>query len=173
MSRRFSHRTFFERTPNALLARYFQKRHRILREVRFERLEETEIDTILFSYWALPGALQSAIAVELRALDAMACSEGVAALVEQAEAQGDTELPMRLSELEGFHGQVLWTFLERPRYWDDAIRNHNSCSLSSVRCGPRGDLLELPAAAVQAAFGPTYRRSSLCLSSSRVSTTSA
>jgi hypothetical protein len=154
MSRRFSHRTFFDSTPNALIARFFQRRHQILRGVRFERLEESEIDTILFSYLALPERVRSAIDAEFRALDAMACDEGVSALIAQADAQGDTEFPIRLSELEGFHSQVLWTFLERPRYWDAAARSRKAHRLSSTPCGQCEDSLELAPDFVPGGYRP-------------------
>ncbi len=46
MAGQYSHLQFFRRTPNALLARYFREKHSVLQEIGFERLKETEIESI-------------------------------------------------------------------------------------------------------------------------------
>jgi hypothetical protein len=44
MAGQYSHLQFFRRTPNALLARYFQERHGVLQEIAFDNLKEIEVE---------------------------------------------------------------------------------------------------------------------------------
>ena len=46
MAGQYSHLQFFRRTPNALLARYFQENHSVLKEIAFDKLKETEVEPI-------------------------------------------------------------------------------------------------------------------------------
>ena len=46
MAGQYSHLQFFRRTPNALLARYFQEKHGVLKEIAFDKLKETGVEPI-------------------------------------------------------------------------------------------------------------------------------
>ena len=46
MARQYSHTQFFRQTPNALLARYFQQHHQVIKELDFDKLKESDITPI-------------------------------------------------------------------------------------------------------------------------------
>lgn len=73
MARQYSHRQFFRRTPNTLLARYFQERHKVLQDLDFEKLGENEAETLFEAIKALPPDIQARIEAECLEIDAMAC----------------------------------------------------------------------------------------------------
>ena len=47
----------------------------------------------------------------------MACQGGITALTDEAGFYKDTDFPIALAAVEGFHGKALWTFLDHNNYW--------------------------------------------------------
>ncbi len=79
----------FRRTPNALLARYFQEKHGVLKEIAFDKLKETEVEPIFQAVTALPDDKQAQIEAECQDIEGMACQGGVMALTDDADFHGD------------------------------------------------------------------------------------
>ena len=117
MSSQYSHTRFFRLTPNALLARYFQQHHQVIQELAFDKLKESDITPIFEAFKTLPEEKQTTLEAELQDIDSMACQGGITALTDEAAFYKDTNFPISLASIEGFHGKALWTFLEHKDYW--------------------------------------------------------
>ncbi|MFQ5443582.1 MAG: hypothetical protein ACE5EK_03085 [Nitrospinales bacterium] len=144
MARQYSHRQFFRQVPNNLLGRYFHEKHDILQEIAFDQLKETEVEPIFQAFTALPFEQQSEIEAEFQDIDTMSCQGGVTALTDEADYHGDQEFPEALAKIEGFHGKVMWTFLEHPKYWAGATLFLHSDNISDSLWKKRNDLPHLP-----------------------------
>ena len=85
MARDFSPITFFQRTPNALLGRYFQKKHGVLTEIDFDELAENSqtAETIFQAVSQLPEQKLKQIEAECQEIEDMAHQAGVTALINQ------------------------------------------------------------------------------------------
>ena len=117
MARQYSHTQFFRQAPNALLARYFQQHHQIIKELAFDKLKEFDIAPIFEAFKTLPEEKQAALEAELQDIDSMACQGGIAALTDEAAFYKDNDFPKTLASIDGFHGKALWTFLDHNNYW--------------------------------------------------------
>jgi hypothetical protein len=114
MAGQYSHLQFFRRTPNALLARYFQERHGVLKEIAFDKLKETEAEPIFQAVTALPDDKQAEIEAECQDIEGMACQGGVTALTDEADFHVDKAFPAAVSKIDGFHGAAMWAFIDHP-----------------------------------------------------------
>lgn len=144
MAGQYSHLQFFRRTPNVLLARYFQQKHGVLREIPFDRLKETNVAPIFHALTALPDEKQAEIEAECQDIDAMACQGGVIALTDEADFHEDKAFPAAISKIGGFHEAVMWAFLEHPRYWTGATRFLQADNIAESFWKKRNDLPHLP-----------------------------
>jgi hypothetical protein len=93
MARQYSHTQFFRQTPNALLARYFQQHHQVIKELDFDKLKESDITPIFEAFKTLPEEKQAALKAELQDIDSMACQGGITALTDEAGFYKDTDFP--------------------------------------------------------------------------------
>jgi len=144
MAGQYSHLQFYRRTLNALLARYFQERHGVLQEIAFDKLKEMEVESIFQGFTALPDDKQAQIEAECQDIDAMACQGGVTALADEADYHQDKAFPEAISKIDGFHGAVMWSFLEYPTYWVGATMFLHSDNISESLWKKRNDLPHLP-----------------------------
>lgn len=144
MAGQYSPLQFFRRTPNALLARYFQKRHGVLKEIAFDKLKEMEVESIFQGLMALPDDKQAQIETECQDIDAMACQGGVTALTDEAHFHQDITFAETISKIDCFHGAVMWAFLEHPGYWTGATLFLHSDNISESLWKKRNDLPHLP-----------------------------
>ena len=144
MAGQYSHLQFFRRTPNALLARYFHEKHGVLQEIAFDKLKETEVDPIFRGFTVLPDDKQAQIEAECQDIDAMACQGGVTALTDEAEFHHDNAFPAAISKIDGFHGAVMWAFLEHTNYWTGATLLLQADNISESLWEKRSDLPHLP-----------------------------
>lgn len=143
MARQYSPTQFFRRVPNRLLGRYFKEKHRILHEIPFEKLKENEIDTIFHAFTNLPPAMQTKIEAECQEIDEMACQGGVTALTDEAAFHQDAAFPEGLSEIGGFHGKIMWAFLNHPAYWAGATLFLHADNIAEASWKKRNDLPRL------------------------------
>ena len=120
MAGQYSHVQFFRRTPNALLARYFQEKHGVLKEIACDMLKETEVEPIFQAVTALPDDKQAQIEAECQDIEGLACHGGVTALTDEADFHGDDAFPAAVSKFDGFHGAAMWAFLDHKLYWEGA-----------------------------------------------------
>ena len=143
MAGQYSHLQFFRRTPNALLARYFLEKHSVLQDISFEKLKETDVEPIFQGLTALPDDKQAQIEAECQDIDAMACQGGVRALADEADFHQDKAFPAAMSKIDGFHGAVMWAFLEHPSYWTGATLFLQADNISESLWKKRNDLPHL------------------------------
>jgi hypothetical protein len=130
MARQYSPTQFFRRVPNTLLQRYFQEKQNVLHEINFEELKETNVDSIFQAFITLPPQHQSKIEAEFQEIDTMACQGGVTTLIDEALFHQDTNITEALSKINGFHGKVMWVFIEHPEYWAGATLFLHSDNIS-------------------------------------------
>jgi len=143
MARQYSHRQFFRRVPNTLLRQYFQEKKNVLHEIAFDDLKENEMEPIFQAFTALSPEQQAEIEAELQDIDNMACQGGVTALTDEADFHGDHPFPEAIAKIDGFHGKVMWVFLEHPRYWAGATLFLHSDNISDSLWKKRNDLPHL------------------------------
>jgi hypothetical protein len=144
MARQYSPTQFFRRVPNDLLGHYFQNKHNVLQKVSFDDLKETDVDPVFKAFSALPFEQQAEIEAELQDIDNMACQGGVTALTDEADFHGDHAFPEAIAEIDGFHGKVMWVFLEHPSYWAGATLFLHSDNISDNSWKKRNDLPHIP-----------------------------
>lgn len=140
MARQFSPIQFFRRVPNELLARYFQEKRGVLQDIAFDKLMETEVEPIFRAFTALPSEKQAMIEAEFQEIDDMTCQGGVTALTDEAGFHDNKEFPEAISKIDGFHGKVMWAFLEYPAYWASATLFLRSDNISDSLWKKRNDL---------------------------------
>lgn len=143
MASQYSHRQFFRRVPNALLARYFDSRGATLNNVLIE-LQETDVEPMLEAFLMLPPEQQAELEAELQEVHALASEGGVAALVDEAEFHEDETFVYELAEVEGFHAKVMWAFIEKPAYWRGATMFLHADNVSASYWKKRNDLPKIP-----------------------------
>jgi hypothetical protein len=73
----------------------------------------------------------------------MACQGGMTALTEEASFHQDKAFPQAISKIDGFHGAVMWAFLEHPSYWAGATLFLHSDNISESLWKKRNDLPRL------------------------------
>jgi hypothetical protein len=144
MARQFSPLNFFRRTPNVLLARYFQEKHGVLAEIDFGKLEEGEVESIFHAVTALADDKQSQIEAECQVIEGMACQGGVTALTDEADFHGDKAFPAAVAKLDGLYGVVMWAFIDHPLYWEGATLFLHSDNIAETLWRKRRDLPHLP-----------------------------
>ena len=144
MARQYSHKQFFRQVPNTLLQRYFQEKKQVLENVPFKELRETEVDPIFDAFTRLSGESQAEIEAEFQDIDTMSCQGGVTALSDEADFHKDSEFLKEIAQIDGFHGKVMWTYLEHPRYWSGGRGFLHSDSISVSKWKKRNDFPHLP-----------------------------
>jgi hypothetical protein len=147
MARDFSPITFFQRTPNALLGRYFQEKHGVLAEIAFDELEENgqTAEAIFQAFSTLPEPQQAQIEAECQNIESMAHQAGVTALIDEAtDFHKNAGFPEAINQQDSFHGKVMWTFLEHPNYWAGATSNLYAENIPDASWNRRNDLPHLP-----------------------------
>lgn len=144
MARQYSHTQFFRRVPNALLEQYFVEKRGVLQEIVFDELKETEVERIFQSVMELPSEQQAEFEAEFQDIDTMACQAGVTALTDEANFHGDENFPEAIAKIDGFHGKIMWAFLEHPKFWAGATLFLHSDNISDSLWKKRNDLPQLP-----------------------------
>jgi hypothetical protein len=131
---------FFRRVPNALLGRYFHEEKNVLQEIDLLQTRETEVDEIFQAFIALPPEQQAEIEAVFQEIDGMACQAGVTALTDEANFHKDNAFTESVAKIDGFHGKVMWAFLEHPKYWAGATKFLHSDNISDYLWKKRNDL---------------------------------
>ena len=114
-----------------------------MKEVHFDELKETEVAPIFQAFTALSHEQQADIEADFQDIDTMACQGGATALTDEADFHRDQDFPVALSNIDGFHGKVMWVFLEHPRYWAGATLFFHSDNISDSHWKKRNDLPHL------------------------------
>jgi hypothetical protein len=144
MARQYSPTQFFRQVPNSLLGQYFQKKRKVLKEINFDQLKETEVEPIFQAFTTLPPEQQAEIEAEFQDIDTMACQGGVTALTDEAGYHRNKSFTEAIAKIDSFHGKVMWTFLEHPKYWTGATLFLHTDNISDNSWKKRNDLPNLP-----------------------------
>ncbi len=122
MPREYSPRQFLRLVPKALLQRYFAD-HGLLVEFDWEGLPKGDVEPLYQAWLALAPDDRDRAEADFQEIHALACDAGIRAILDEALFPGhpaDTELSIRLAKMQNHHERAMWTFLERPVYWDGA-----------------------------------------------------
>lgn len=147
MARDFSPISFFQRTPNVLMGRYLQDKHRVLKEIASAELDESgsTAATIFEAFSGLPEPEQARIEAECQDIESMAHQAGVTALIDEATGfHKNPDFPHATNEQDSFHGKVMWAFLEHPNYWNGATSNLYAENIPDSSWKMRNDLPRVP-----------------------------
>jgi hypothetical protein len=124
MVQEYQPRRFFRNAPNLMLKRYFAVR-KVLSEVDFGALTETQVEPIYEAWLKLSGDARKEMEQDFQDIDELATEGGSKAILDEARWHGD-DLAAQFASLTGFHEHVFWTFLERPKYWQGALAFHHA-----------------------------------------------
>jgi hypothetical protein len=122
MPREYSPRQFFRQVPKALLQRYFASQG-LLTNFDWKVVSERNIDLLYDAWRDLAQGDRDHAETDFREVHALACEGGIRAILDEALFPGhpaDAELSTRLAKMQNHHERAMWTFLERPIYWDGA-----------------------------------------------------
>lgn len=147
MARDFSPITFFKRTPNVLLGRYFKGKYAVLEEIAFDELEENGqvAEAIFHAFLELPESQQAHIEAECQRIESMAHQAGVTALIDEAtDFHNNPDFPEAINLQDSFHGKAMWAFLEYPNYWAGATSNLYAENIPDASWNKRNDLPTIP-----------------------------
>lgn len=120
MAAPYSNRQFFRKTPNKLLARYFEQRGTVL-SIDLEHLEENDAESIQTALNALNNEDKAEIEAEFQEVNALACEGGISALIDEARFHQNTAFIEEIAAIEGFHAKAMWTFIHMRTYWRGAV----------------------------------------------------
>jgi hypothetical protein len=110
----YSPKTFLRQTPNKTLKEYFARKD-LLRDIDFDKLGETEIDTIAQAMEALPEKQRNNIEAELRQINEMACEKGILVLIEEAGSVfHEIDLLPIFEPMKNHYEKAFWVFLNQP-----------------------------------------------------------
>ncbi len=112
MVRQFSPRTFFRQTPNHILQQYF-KRKDIPTEIEWEGLGETDVEPIFEAMDGLDDHVRQEVEGDFVAVNELACSKGVLAILEEAQLWG-RDWSDQFAEMKNAYERAFWTFLNEP-----------------------------------------------------------
>lgn len=143
MARQYQPRKFFRQTPNYLLEQYFKNKD-VLDGVNFKDLTETKIEPIYKAWLELPEKTKAAIEGDFREIDFMATEGGTIAIIDEAIWHGEKLGPV-LSGMKGDSERALWTFLNRPRYWNQAVQFCQADNIPQSRWRKRKNIPRKPA----------------------------
>lgn len=136
-------RRFFRNAPNYMLQRYFEAR-KLLSEVDFGALTETQVEPIYQAWLKLPDDARKEMEQDFQDIDELATEGGSKAILDEARWHGE-ELAVQFASLTGFHEHAFWTFLERPKYWQGALAFHHADAMPPSYWRRRKNLPRKPA----------------------------
>ena len=120
MSRNYSPKTFLRQTPNRILKEYFQRKD-LLRDIEFDKLGETQIDTIAEALDELSGKQRNNIEAEFRQINEMAYEKGILVLIEEAGSVfHNIDLLPIFEPMKNHYEKAFWVFLNRPLVFEIA-----------------------------------------------------
>jgi len=143
MPAQYSHRQFFRRVPNKLLAQYFRKK-KVDLGIDFNEIGERDADRLFEAFSGLDDKQQASIEADFQDIHAMACEGGVAALNDEATYHEDEKFTKTLAGREGFYDKVMWAYLKKNKYWRGASMFLHADNVSPSYWKKRNDLPSIP-----------------------------
>lgn len=155
MARHYTTRDFFRQMPNALLARFFQKRD-LLMAFDFVGMPDSKPEALFAAWLDLPEDQRHQLDAEFRDIFEMSCEKGFKAIIDEAEWQLQ-DVPDKLAEfidalsaqLSHYHRAML-TYLDHAECWRGATRFFHADTLPYWR--KRKNMGHKPAAVDQASI---------------------
>ena len=124
---RYNPRTVLRQTSNALLREFFESRGHML-DVDWEQIRETQIQGVFEAMVSLPEAERRKLEVTLQEVHRIASSdEGIKVLIRENPAEGFAE---KLETFDSRYDKSLWTCLNYPETWHNAVRFYTADCLS-------------------------------------------
>lgn len=118
MANDYAPRQFLRQIEIGLLREYFTRR-KALDSVEWDKLKETEIESIHDAWQALPEQTREEIEFEFRNVHAMATGNGARAIIEEGRFHG-LDLTADLDAQDGYVNKAFWTLLEHRNVFDIA-----------------------------------------------------
>ncbi len=124
MSRNYSPKTFLRQTPNHILKEYFG-REKLLEDIDFDTLGETNIDPVFQAIEKLSNEQQNQIEADFRHINEMAYEKGIMVLIEEASSvfHNINLLPV-FEPMKNYYEKAFWVFLNHPSIFE------TSCDLA-------------------------------------------
>ena len=110
--------TLFRQTPNHYLALYFDAKG-IEVDTDITQLAENDSDALQGVINQLDDTQKAKIEADFQGVNALACAEGINALVDEARFHGDADF---IEAIESFHAKAFYAFLNKRSYWQGAAR---------------------------------------------------
>ena len=138
MARHYSTTNFFRQMPNALLARYFQRKG-MLGDLDFSAMSETKPDALLTAWLALPNEQRNPMDADFREIHELCDEGGFVAIRDEAQWQFRNDpaaleaLVTTLAALPDHHERAMVTFLDHQMLWKGATRFHHADRLGYWR----------------------------------------
>jgi hypothetical protein len=155
VARHYTTKDFFRQMPNALLARFFQKRD-LLMEFDFASMPEGKPDALFAAWFELPEEPRHQLDAEFRDIFEMSCEKGFKAIIDEAEWQMQptpeklTGFIDALSAQPSHYHRAMLTYLDHAECWRGATRFYHADSLPYWR--KRKNMGHKPAAVDQASI---------------------
>lgn len=124
---RYNPRTVLRQTSNALLREFFESHgHRF--DVAWEQIREMQIQGIFKAMISLPESERRRLEITLQDVYRIASSdEGIKVLVRENQT---ADFAKQLAEFDSRYDKALWTCLNYPETWEDAVRFYTADCLS-------------------------------------------
>ena len=119
MAREYQPKRFFRDVPNRMLKLYFE-RHKVLDDVDFKALKETQVEPIHTAWLKLPQEVRDGMEQDFQDVDELATEGGAKAILDEASFHRE-DLSGVFDSLGSFHERAFWTLLERPTYWAGSL----------------------------------------------------
>jgi hypothetical protein len=120
MSRNYSQKTFLRLTPNHILKEYFHRKD-LLKDIDFDKLGETEIDTIAEAMDELSDKQRNNIEAEFRKINEMTYEKGVLLLIEEAGyVYHNIDLLPIFEPMKNHYEKAFWVFLNHREVFEIA-----------------------------------------------------
>ena len=138
MARHYSTKDFFRQMPNALLARYFQKRG-LFEGMDFAAMKEGKPDELFAAWLDLPEKQRNTMDAEFRDIFEMSCEKGFQAIIDEADWQmrkapeALASFIETLSALPNHYHRAMVTYLDHIDYWRGASRFYHADTLAYWR----------------------------------------
>ncbi len=149
MARNYTTRSFFRQMPNALLARFFERKG-LFAGIDFAAMKEGKPDELFKAWLALPDAERNLMDAEFQSIFEMSCEKGFRAIIDEAGFHFQERLDAlaalveKLSALQNHYERAMITFLDHGILWKGATHFYHADTLPYWR--KRKNLPHRPAA---------------------------
>jgi len=155
MARHYTTKSLFRQMPNALLARYFERKG-LFNDINFAAMKEGKPDELFKAWLALTDAQRNPMDTEFQSIFEMSCEKGFRAIIDEASWHFQkppgalAAFVEKLSGLQNHYERAMVTFLDHGILWKGATLFFHADTLPYWR--KRKNLRHLPAAVDEASI---------------------